>query len=71
MLTRKNVSPDSAFYSLENPPVKVLKKDEKYFLFNILCIFLSIYLVFSIKNDYIERLVVYGYDYGILRRAWI
>lgn len=71
MLTRKNVSPDSAFYSLENPPKNVIKKDEKYFLFNILCIFLSIYLVFSIKNDYIERLVVYGYDYGILRRAGI
>ena len=71
MLTRKNASSESAFYSLENPPVKVIKKDEKYFLFNILCIFLSIYLVFSIKNDYTERLVVYGYDYGILRRAWI
>mgnify|MGYP003963621889 CR=1 FL=1 len=65
MLTRKNVSPESAFYSLENPPKKVLKKDGKYFLFNILCILLSIYLIFSVKNDYIKRFIVYGYDYGL------
>lgn len=65
MLTRKNASSESAFYSLENPPVKVLKKDINCYLFNILCIFLSLYLLFSIKNDYIKRLMVYGYDYGI------
>ena len=65
MLTRKNVSPKSAFYSLENPPKKVLKKDINCYLFNILCILLSIYLIFSVKNDYIKRLIVYGYDYGL------
>ena len=65
MLTRKNASSESAFYSLENPPEKNIKKDINCYLFNILCILLSIYLIFSIKNDYIKRLMVYGYDYGI------